>query len=171
MKNFQYLFKRLALSIPLLLLSACVGNCAPQQNSAPSQQSSKTRTVTSSKTRSWPLNSQIKALPNYGRTSSVFNESQNASAGQNFFQAYQAHQPGKWEYKGKTIEGDPFFSRFYYMGQGTAVYVEHDTRQDTWSINAREQEWCDRLLPPKNGQIILSVEGCYLIKTFRKAGH
>jgi hypothetical protein len=146
--------KQLAILLPLLLLCACGG---PQ---------SKTATLSSQPFKQ----AAAMALPNYGKTSRIFTRFQNASAGKEFFQAYQTHQPGQWEQKATTIEGDPFFTRFYYLGQGTAVYVENDSHQDQWSGTDLVQEWCDRLIPPKDNQSIFSQEGCHLIDEVKKAG-
>jgi hypothetical protein len=56
------------------------------------------------------------------------------------------------------------------LGQGTAVYVEYDTRQDQWSGTDFLKQRCDRLAPPKDKQSIFSLEGCHLIDAVKKAG-
>jgi hypothetical protein len=160
--------KQLAILLPLLLLCACGG---PQPKTATlSPQPSQKAAAMAKPELLWPQASQLKALPNYGKTSRVFTRVQNASAGEKFFQAYQAHQPGQWEEKATTIEGDPFFRRFYYLGQGTAVYVEHDARQDQWSGIDQARQLCDRLIPPKDNESIFRQEGCHLIDEVKRAG-
>jgi hypothetical protein len=162
--------QQLAVLIPLLLLCACGGDRPqPKTVTLPPQPSTKAAAVLKPKLM-WPQASQLKALPNYGKTSRIFTRFQNASAGKKFFQAYQTHQPGQWEQKATTIEGDPFFTRFYYLGQGTAVYVENDSRQDKWSGTDLTQEWCDRLIPPKDNQSIFRQEGCHPINVVKRAG-
>ena len=154
----------------MLLLYACGGD-RPQPKSATLPPPPSTKAAAMLKLKPiWPQASQLKALPNYGKTSRIFTKFQNASAGEKFFQAYQARQPGQWEQKATTIEGDPFFTRFYYLGQGTAVYVEYDTRQDQWSGTDFLKQRCDRLIPPKDKQSIFSQEGCHLIDEVKKAG-
>jgi hypothetical protein len=162
--------KQLTVLMPLLLLWACMGDRPQPKTATLSPQPSQKAAAMAKPELLWPQASQLKALPNYGKTSRVFNRVQNASAGEKFFQAYQAHQPGQWEQKATTIEGDPFFTRFYYLGQGTAVYVENDSHQDQWSGTDLVQEWCDRLIPPKDNQSIFSQEGCHLIDEVKKAG-
>jgi hypothetical protein len=161
--------KQLAVLIPLLLLYACGGDLPQSKTATLSPQPSQKAAAMPKPKPLWPQASQLKALPNYGKTSRVFTRCQNASAGETFFQAYQAHQPGQWEQKAITIEGDPFFTRYYYLGQGTAVYVENDTRQDKWSVTNRVRQLCDRLIPPKDNQSIFSEEGCHPINVVKKA--
>jgi hypothetical protein len=162
--------KQLAILLPLLLLCACGGDRPQSKATTLSPQPFKQAAAMPKPKPLWPQASQLKALPNYGKTSRVFDRFQNASAGKKFFQAYQAHQPGKWEEKAITQEGDPFFMRFYYLGQGTAVYVEYDTRQDQWSGLDRIRQLCDRLIPPQNNQSLFRQEGCHLIDEVKKAG-
>jgi hypothetical protein len=160
--------KQLATLLPLLLLCAC-GGPQPKTTTLSPQFSPKAAAIAKPKLL-WPQASQLKALPNYGKTSRVFNRFQNASAGEKFFRAYQAHQPGQWEQKAITQEGDPFFMRFYFLGQGTAVYVEYDTRQDQWSGLDQARQLCDRLIPPQNNQSLFRQEGCHLIDEVKRAG-
>jgi hypothetical protein len=162
--------KQLAILLPLLLLCACGGDRPQPKTATLSPQPSQKAAAMAKPELLWPQASQLKALPNYGKTSRVFTRVQNASAGEKFFQAYQAHQPGQWEEKATTIEGDPFFRRFYYLGQGTAVYVEHDARQDQWSGIDQARQLCDRLIPPKDNESIFRQEGCHLIDEVKKAG-
>jgi hypothetical protein len=164
--------KQLAILLPLLLLCACGGDRPqPKKVTLPQQPSPKASAVMPTKPKPpWPQASQLKALPNYGKTSRVFDRFQNASAGEKFFRAYQAHQPGKWEEKAITQEGEPFFTRFYYLGQGTTVYVERDDSQTLWSVTDRVRQLCDRLTPPKNNQSLFSEESCHLIDEVKKAG-
>jgi hypothetical protein len=162
--------KQLTVLMPLLLLWACMGDRPQPKTATLSPQPSQKAAAMAKPELLWPQASQLKALPNYGKTSRVFTRVQNASAGEKFFQAYQAHQPGQWEQKSTTIEGDPFFMRFYYLGQGTAVYVEYDTRQDQWSGLDRTRQLCDRLIPPKDNQSIFRQEGCHLIGEVKRAG-
>jgi hypothetical protein len=158
--------KPLATLMPLLLLCACGG---PQPKGATLSPPPSTKAAAMPKPKPlWPQSSQLKALPNYGQTSRIFTKVQNASAGEKFFRAYQAQQPGQWEQKAITIEGDPFFMRFYYLGQGTAVYVEYDTRQDQWSGTDFLKQRCDRLIPQKNNQSIFRQEGCHEIDAVKK---
>jgi hypothetical protein len=160
--------QQLAILMPLLLLCACGGSQSKTATLSP--QPSQKAAVMAKPKPMWPQASQLKALPNYGKTSRVFNRFQNASAGEKFFQAYQARQPGQWEETATTQEGDPFFTRFYYLGQGTAVYVERDDSQDKWSVTDRVRQLCDRLTPPKNDQSLFSEEDCHQIDVVKKAG-
>jgi hypothetical protein len=161
--------KQFAILLPLLLLCACGGDRPQSKNATlPPQPSQKAPVATPKPKLLWPQASQLKALPNYGKTSKVFTKFQNASAGEKFFRAYQAQQPGQWEQKAITIEGAPFFMRFYYLGQGTAVYVEYDTRQDQWSGTDFLKQRCDRLIPPKDNQSIFRQEGCHEIDAVKK---
>jgi hypothetical protein len=160
--------QQLAILMPLSLLCAC-GCSQPKSATLPPPPSKKVAATPKPKLP-WPQASQLKALPNYGKTSRVFNRFQNASAGEKFFRAYQAQQPGQWEQKAITVEGAPFFMRFYYLGQGTVVYVEYDTGQDQWSGTDFLKQRCDRLAPPKDDQSIFSLEGCHLIDAVKKAG-
>lgn len=163
--------KQLAALMPLSMLCAYgVDRLQPQNITLPPQFSPKAAAAMPKPKPLWPQASQLKALPNYGKTSRVFNRFQNASAGKKFFQAYKAHQPGQWEQKATTVEGNPFFTRFYYLGKSTAVYVEIDARQDKWSVTAWVRERCDRLIPPKDNQSIFRQEGCHLIDEVKKAG-
>jgi hypothetical protein len=162
--------KQLAILLPLLLLCACGGDRPQSKATTLSPQLFKQAAAMPKPKLLWPQASKLKALPNYGKTSRVFTRFQNASAGKKFFRAYQAHQPGQWEQKAITQEGDPFFTRYYYLGQGTAVYVENDSRQDKWSGIDRVRQLCDRLIPPKNNQSIFSEEGCHQIDVVKRAG-
>jgi hypothetical protein len=152
--------KQLTVLMPLLLLWACGGDRPQPKTAILSPQPSQKAAAMAKPELLWPQSSQLK----------VFTRFQNASAGKKFFQAYQARQPGQWEQKSTTIEGSPFFLRFYYLGQGTAVYVEYDTRQDQWSGLDRTRQLCDRLIPPKDNQSIFRQEGCHLIGEIKRAG-
>lgn len=162
--------KQFTVLMPLLLLCACGGDRPQAKNATLSPQPSQKAAAMAKPKPLWPKASQLKALPDYGKTSRIFTRFQNASAGEKFFQAYQAHQPGKWEEKATTQEGDPFFTRFYYLGKGTTVYVERDDSQAEWSVNDRTWELCDRLIPPKDNQSLFSPESCHLIDEVKRAG-
>jgi hypothetical protein len=150
-------------------LTACQKNQTLSQKSEQSPQPTATDLSKTSKTYRWPPSAQLLTLKNYGTSSYQLGTTKSPAAAQQFLRAYQAQQPGRWELRATTIEGDPVFTHYYYLGQGRTVYVEHDSRQDEFSAQDFEQYQCDRLVPDKT-QAYVRMEGCHFIQSWRKVG-
>lgn len=66
----------------------------------------------------------------FGTTTDQHGNVQNGAARQRFLTAYQQGTAGRWQKVAYTDEGDPISFQVSYCGDGTEVYLVHDTTRD-----------------------------------------